>query len=150
MKLPESLFTPINAAMRMLLRSPFHGLVSGSITLITYRGRRSGREFSTPLRYLRTGTGIRCFSDRSTKWWRNLQGGAEVSLLIQRRSARYSAAAIVDDPARIRAALLDYLRQFPQDAAYHHVRLDSGRQPVAEDLERAVANAVLVEARPLA
>jgi hypothetical protein len=148
MRLPESLFAIINALMRALLRSPLHGVVSRSIMLISYRGRKSGRELSTPLRYLRVGAGFRCFSDRTTKWWRNLQGGAEVTLRIAGADVRCHAIAIIDDPARIRAALSDYLREFPQDAAYHHVRLDRERRPVPEDLELAVANAVLVEAQP--
>ena len=33
-----------NACVSMLLRSPFHRLLSGSTDLIRYRGRRTGRE----------------------------------------------------------------------------------------------------------
>jgi len=34
-----------------LLRSPLHRLASGSLLLITYRGRRSGRRFTIPVIY---------------------------------------------------------------------------------------------------
>jgi len=34
-----------------LLRSPLHRLASGSLLLITYRGRRSGRQFTIPVMY---------------------------------------------------------------------------------------------------
>ncbi len=40
-----------------LLRSPLHRLASGSLLLITHRGRRSGRRFTIPVMYAgREGT----------------------------------------------------------------------------------------------
>lgn len=147
MRLPEPLFVLINPMMRLLLRSPLHGLVSGSLMLITFTGRRSGRRYTTPVRYIRRGDAIRCFSSSETRWWRNLRGGAEVTLRIRGRDATYHAVALHDDPAQLRAALEDYLAEFPQDAAYHDIRrskngLDAG------DLERAAREAVMVEAVP--
>lgn len=147
MRLPEPFFALINPAMRLLLRSPLHGLVSASLMLVGFTGRKSGRRFATPVRYVRAGGTIRCFTTKDTRWWRNLEGGAAVTLRIAGRDLPYQAVAIDDDPARTRAALLDYLRAFPQDAAYHDVRLGPGREPLATDLDRAAQHAVLVEAR---
>jgi hypothetical protein len=148
MRLPEPLFVLINPMMRLLLRSPLHGLVSDSLMLIGYAGRRSGRRYATPVRYVRAGATIRCFSTQATRWWRNLKGGASVSLRLQGRELPCEAVAIDDDPARTRVALEAYLRQFPQDAAYHDVRLGPDGAPLPADLERAAQHAVLVEARP--
>lgn len=148
MRLPEPLFLLINPTMRLLLRSPLHGLVSGSLMLIGFTGRRSGRRYTTPVRYVRAGEAIRCFTTQDTKWWRNLAGGAAVTLRIAGRDLAYQAVAIADDVPRTRAALLEYLRAFPQDAAYHDVRMGPGREPLAADLERAAQHAVLVEALP--
>jgi len=147
MRLPEPLFVLINPTMRLLLRSPLHGLVSGSLMLITFTGRKSGRRYTTPVRYVRSGDVVRCFTSAQNSWWRNLKGGAPVTLRIRGRELPFRATAIHDDPARVRAGLEDYLRQFPQDAAYHHIRLN-GRTPDAADLERAARTAVIVEARP--
>ena len=58
--------------MRLLLRSPLHFLMSRSLLLITYEGRKSGRRYTTPLRYTREGEVIRCFTSGTTQWWRNL------------------------------------------------------------------------------
>jgi hypothetical protein len=148
-RLPEPLFVVINPTMRLLLRSPLHGLVSASLMLITYTGRKSGRRYSTPVRYLTRGELVRCFTTTETRWWRNLRGGAEVSLRIRGREARYRATAIHDDVARVRAGLEDYFGEFPQDAAYHAVRLAAGNRPDPADLARAAQHAVMVEARPL-
>ena len=117
MKLPEPLFVIINPMMGALLRSPLHRLMSSSLMLITYTGRKSGRRYTTPVRYVRVGDAIRCFTSARNMWWRNLQDGAVVSLLVEGKEARYQAQAIVGDAPRVREARLHYLTLFPGDAA---------------------------------
>jgi hypothetical protein len=41
----------VNPALRTILRSPIHRLASGRVALITYTGRRSGREYTIPCFY---------------------------------------------------------------------------------------------------
>lgn len=147
MRLPEPLFVVINPVMRTLLRSPLHFLWSRSLMLITFTGRKSGRRYTTPVRYVRLDGIVRCFTSSENLWWRNLRGGAVVSLRIEGRERSYHATAIDDDPPRIRAALQHYLALFPQDAAYHGIRLNPDKSLLAEDLERATRDAVVVEAR---
>jgi hypothetical protein len=83
MKVPEAFFTVINPIMKFLLRSPVHGLWSDSLMLITFTGRKSGRRFTTPVRYIKTGETVRCFTAAENQWWRNLRTGARVELLIK-------------------------------------------------------------------
>ena len=147
MKVPESLFVVINPLMRLVLSSPLHFVASGSLLLMRYRGRRSGTWRTTPLRYVQDGDVFRCFSSRNTQWWRNLQGGAQVTLTVRGKRVDCEAA-VVTDQERARALLAAYLEQFPQDAAYHEVALTSSRQQEPASLERAATNAVVVEARP--
>lgn len=147
MKVPEPLFKFINPLMALLLRSPLHFVASGSLLLITFVGRRTGRSRTTPLRYVRDGETVRCFSSRNTLWWRNLVGGAEVKLRIRGAEGRYRADVILDDPQRIEELLKAYLAEYPQDAAYHEVKLNKDGTPNAADLARAVAAAVVMEAQ---
>ena len=149
MKIPEVFFAIINPTMRVLLRSPVHGLLSRSLMLISFTGRKSGRRYTTPVRYIRIGTTVRCFTSPENQWWRNLRGGADVTLRIEGVDMAYRAVAIVDDPVIIKAALRDYLELFPQDAAYHDIRLRKDKSLVAKDLERASHEAVVVEATPI-
>jgi hypothetical protein len=149
MKLPEPLFLVINPVVRFLLRSPLHRVVSDSLMLITFTGRNSGRRFTTPVRYVRRDDKVRCFTSAENQWWRNLRGGADVTLTVRGQERPYRAVAITDDPALIGEALRDYLGEFPQDAAYHEIRLDKHRRLVREDLERAATRAVVVEATPV-
>jgi hypothetical protein len=149
MKLPESVFSLLNPIVRALLRSPIHGFWSESLMLITFTGRKSGRVITTPVRYVRAGNNIRCFTSREIPWWRNLRGGAEVVLRVQGRDGHYNATVIENDPGLVREALVYYLGLYPQDAAYHDIQLNEDGSPFAEDLDRACANAIIVEASPM-
>jgi deazaflavin-dependent oxidoreductase (nitroreductase family) len=148
-KLPEPLFAIINPVMRMFLRSPVHGLLSDSLMLITFTGRKSGRQFTTPVRYIKTGETIRCFTAAENQWWRNLRSPAEVQLRIQGKTGRYTAKAVYENRAEIREWLVIYLGLFPQDAEYHNIRLNKDKSLVEADLEQAIHEAIVVEANPL-
>jgi hypothetical protein len=148
-KLPEPLFAIINPVMRFLLRSPVHGLLSNSLMLITFTGRKSGKQFTTPVRYIQTGSSVRCFTAAENQWWRNMRSGARVSLLIKGQQTTYQAQAIFDKPADIKQQLVSYLALFPQDAAYHDIRLNKDKSLNEQDLEQAACNAIVVEAVPV-
>jgi F420H(2)-dependent quinone reductase len=86
----------VNPALRAILRSPIHGLASGRVALITYTGRRSGREHTIPCFYRDKGDEVTIavgWPDRKV-WWRNLTGdGGPVRLLIQGQELRGHAIA---------------------------------------------------------
>ena len=147
MRVPESLFAVINPVMKSLLRSPVHGLWGNSIMLITCAGRNSGRQFTTPVRYIKTYDTVRCFTSAENQWWRNLRDGAAVTLRVNGRDGHYQAQAIYDDPAEIRKWLTLYLELYPQDAAYHEIRLNKDKTLNEADLDTAVQHAIVVEAK---
>src|SRR5580700_5425513 len=130
MRLPEPMFVVINPLMRMLLRSPIHFLWSKSLMLITFTGRKSGRRYTTPVRYVRVDGIVRCFTSTENLWWRNLRGGALVSLRVEGKERPYQALAIDRDPPKVREALEHYLALFPEDAAYHQIRMCRGKSLV--------------------
>ncbi len=149
MKLPEPLFAIINPMVGLLLRSPLHAFWSGSLLLMTFTGRKSGRRFTTPLRYVQDGKRVRCFSSSSSRWWRNLRGGAAVTLRLQGREQAFRARVVEGDPAELERWLRACLGRFPQDAAYHGIRLDEDGSLVAEDVRRAAREAIMVVAEPV-
>ena len=148
MKIPEPLFVIVNPIVGLLLRSPIHGFWSKSLLLITFTGNKSGRQYTTPVRYIRVGNLIRCFTSSENMWWRNLRGGADVMLRVQGEDKKFRATAIENDPDRIREALVHYLGAYPQDAAYHKIRLNNDRTLVTEDLDHASNSSIVVEAEP--
>jgi hypothetical protein len=70
----------VNPLVRLILRSPLHGLMDGSLLLIIYRGRKSGKDYTLPVQYARDGSTIYIVPGMPEKktWWRNLRGGAPV------------------------------------------------------------------------
>ena len=116
--------------------------------LVTFTGRKSQRQYTTPVRYVRDGETVRCFTSGENHWWRNLRGGADVVLRIEGRDASYYAIAVENDPEEVKKWLQFYLGVFPQDAAYHDIRLNKDKSLVSEDLEAASRNSIVVEARP--
>ena len=148
MRIPEPFFVVINPAVRFLLRSPIHWLWSGSLMLITFTGRRTHRVYTTPVRYLKSGDAIWAFTGSETKWWKNLKGGATVSLRIRGEERSYRAEAVTEAPDKIRPALGEFLAQFPQDAPYYDIALNPDRRPSESDLKKAAARTVWVRANP--
>ena len=72
----------INPLVRLVLRSPAHGLLSGHLALLSVTGRRSGRTFTFPVGYDRDGDRVTIGVDwpERKRWWRNLLEPAPVEI----------------------------------------------------------------------
>ncbi len=82
----------------IILQSERHGLLSGGVMLITMKQRDSAEMKTFPVDYLREGNMVYIGSDSS--WWKHLEGGAAVTMLIQRTEVSGWATPIIDDPER--------------------------------------------------
>lgn len=86
-----------NPAIKLLLRSPLHPVLSGGLTLITVTGRRSGRKFTFPVSYSRPSPDrvkIEVGWPGRKKWWRNLRGeGGLVGLRLRGKERTGHAVA---------------------------------------------------------
>ncbi|MFJ9367594.1 nitroreductase/quinone reductase family protein [Nocardia sp. NPDC101769] len=104
----------LNAGIVALTKLPVIGPLMGrGFVVITYTGRRSGKTFSTPVNYWRSGDelviGVGMPDKKS--WWRNFQGeGGPISLhlngidrtghaVTQRDNGRVSVRVTLDDKA---------------------------------------------------
>jgi deazaflavin-dependent oxidoreductase (nitroreductase family) len=106
-----------NPLVRVVLGSRAHGLLSGRLVLLTYRGRRSGREFRVPLRYAETDAGavvaIAVGADRK-QWWRAFRAAGPATLTL--RGARIVALGRVAGGAVRETARRAYLDRYPGSA----------------------------------
>src|SRR5258708_33852539 len=75
-----------NAIATTILRSPWHGMRSDRLLLLTFTGRKSGKKFTTPMRYVQEGETLRMTV--GYPWWKNLVEQATVRVLLrgQRRT----------------------------------------------------------------
>jgi deazaflavin-dependent oxidoreductase (nitroreductase family) len=145
MKVPEPLFKLINLVVVLLLKSPIHRFWSDSLVVVGFTGRKTGRSYKTPVRYVRKGNVVQCFTSKGGGWWRNIAASGEAVLLLGGNQATFKADVVTNEPTRIRQALLDCLDLYPQDAVYHDIRMDPDRKPINEDVERELSNVVLIE-----
>jgi hypothetical protein len=53
--------------------------------LITVRGSKTGREYTTPVNYVREDATLTVVSHTDRSWWRNLGEGARVSVTLKGR-----------------------------------------------------------------
>jgi hypothetical protein len=146
MRLQSLLYATLNPPMRALLRSPIHGIASSNLCLISYKGRRSGQPFTTPLSFMREGNLVRLLSSHETRWWQNfLDGPVDVEVEIARKTFRGQAETIIDDGDRLRDGVRTFLTAVPRDAMVYGIKLDRDRRPREDDVSSAAGHVVLVE-----
>ena len=131
-----------NDFMAWVLRSPFHGMLSDGMMLLTVRGRRTGRLFTTPVGYYREGDSLWVITSRDRIWWRNLQGGADVQLLLKRKLVNARAETELDDSA-VEARMYEYLRRVPMAAKSLGIRIENGNAN-PEDIARTANERLFV------
>jgi hypothetical protein len=137
----------LNPLMTIILKSPFHALVSRNIMLLKFTGRKSGRQYTTPVGYIRDSDSVICLTQ--SPWWQNLRGGAGVSLRIQGRDYDGFAETVADDIPRIAEGMRKFLVEVPSWAKFYDIALGEDGTPRAEDLDRAAGSAILIEIRSL-
>ena len=96
--------------VRLMLRSPLHSLISKNVMLLTVTGRKSGKRYVIPVGYVREGDRVTTSTLRGNRWWKNLHGGAPVSLRIEGQEFRGTAEIVVDDQAAIAAILREHYK----------------------------------------
>jgi deazaflavin-dependent oxidoreductase (nitroreductase family) len=132
-----------NPVIILLLRSPLHGILSRSTMLITVKGKKSGKAYTTPVNYLRQGDVLYTLSSRDRSWWRNLRGGAAVTLFLQGKEVTGKGTVIEDDRG-VAEALTTYLQLAPQYARYLGIRMDEQGNPLDQDLIEKARSRVMV------
>ena len=99
-----------NPVMRRLLDSPVHWPLSRWFAVLAWRGRKTGRRYSSLVSYVREGSAV--FVTTGDRWWRNLTGGAPVRIRIAGRWQRAAAEPLLDS-AESRAEHERLFREHP-------------------------------------
>lgn len=82
-KPPRLVRVVINSLVTAILRSPWHKMRSHRLLLLTFTGRKSGKEFTTPIRYVQEGETLMMKVQVEYSWWKNLRGQATVRVLLR-------------------------------------------------------------------
>jgi hypothetical protein len=142
---PRQVVRIINPIICALLRTPLHPLLSRQLTLLTMRGRKSGRWVTVPVgRHQIDGT---LFVSVSGRWRYNLSGGSPVRVVLDGRD-HLGYAEVVDDPeqvAQIFKMLID--RVGARGAALLGMKLNVKRLPTAGEIRPVVATRWIARVR---
>jgi deazaflavin-dependent oxidoreductase (nitroreductase family) len=132
-----------NNFMAWVLRSPLHRMLSGGMMLITVKGRKTGSNYTTPVGYYCENGSLWVITSRDRTWWKNLRGGAEVSLLLKRRSVKAFAEPELD-PEAVKSRMYEYLNHIPQAARSLGIRVENGNAN-PQDVERIAKDRLFVQ-----
>ncbi len=128
----------VNPVVRSLLRTPAHRLLSGSVLILAYTGRRSGlhRELPATFAMLDDRYVVVAGQPETKTWWRNFTGDAQpVTVTLAGRRLSCQARLLEPSTAEHTLALGVYRERYPhvpvEDATPVLVLTPSG-QPAPE------------------
>lgn len=121
----QKFYNPIVLA---LLHSPLHDLLDKQTMSITVTGRKSGKCYTFPVSYMRDGENLLIITQKDRKWWKNLRGGAPVTVFLKGHSLRASGETFEDVEIAAKI-LLVILQQTPAYQRLLHIKLDATGQP---------------------
>lgn len=137
-----------NTLFAGILRSPLHSLLSNNFMLISVTGRKSGKVYTTPVNYHRSGDALQVISTRDRTWWRNLRGeGAAATLRLQGKDIR-TWGRVIEDEQSVAQMLVDYLLQVPQVGRYFGVKPGPDGKLSEDEILQVAKDKIIVEFRP--
>jgi deazaflavin-dependent oxidoreductase (nitroreductase family) len=138
---PKAVMPVVDVFVRALLHSPLHGLLSQTMLVLTYTGRKSGKRYQVPLGYRRDGDRITLVAGNS--WWVNVRDGAAVTLRLAGAEVR-GFAIPVQEKRQAAEALMAFIEKMPSLARMYDVTLTQDRRPDRASVEAAVNTLVVV------
>lgn len=137
----------ISRTVKMLLRSPLHGLMSHQTMLLTLQGRKTGRIYLVVVTYVQDGTAVFVLS-RAT-WWKNLRGGAQVLLQLRGQTVKGFAEPVFDR-ALTEEKITQIVERNSREAKYFSVVLDKQKRVDPASVKLSAQHFVLIRIRLLA
>jgi deazaflavin-dependent oxidoreductase (nitroreductase family) len=113
-----------NAFVKFFLRTPLQALMWDTM-LITVRGRKTGKLYTTPVGFYRESDYLWVMTSRNRTWWRNVRGGAKVKLLLHGHELEGLAEPVLDEGS-VTLRIDDYVRHIPMSAKPLGVRFENG------------------------
>lgn len=117
-----------------LLRRGWMGKMDEFVMIITTTGRKSGKQFTTPIAYQRDGENIIAVNPGLSNWFHNVDANGSAVLEIQRQVIPVTGAVIREEQERQR--IFNLFRQNP--ATFERLFKVSANAPETE-LQQAMA-----------
>lgn len=137
-----------NPIVRLVLRSPLHGMMSKSLMLITYKGEKSGKEYTLPVSFLESGGSVYVIPGSPEKkvWWHNIHVNTAVELTLHGRKVTAKATRLNPDAdlKSINRILELFIRRNPPVAALYNIGRDGDGNLNVEDLGKAASKTIII------
>lgn len=134
----RTLFNPLAKTM---LRSPLHGEMSRRLLLITFSGRKSGKQYTTPISYVQHGDTL--LLGVGGPWWKNLRGGVPVWVRLRGNTYVGCAEAWTDEAAMTRA-YRTILAENPTQARFMGITGTADNRPDPHAIQQAIQRGAAV------
>ena len=138
-----SIYRVINPTMNRLLRSPWHRLMSKRVMSVSYRGRKSGKAYRTPVSYYREDDRVFCFPNGA--WRHNFVDEHDATLRIAGKD--YTATGRLCE--RGQEEQLDlmsaYFDAVPQDRKFYGVKCGADGKPLRSQVNAALKRIEIIE-----
>ncbi|NDJ33466.1 MAG: nitroreductase family deazaflavin-dependent oxidoreductase [Chloroflexi bacterium] len=125
---PPAVRNTMNRIMGTVLRTPLHGVLSGSLMLIRFTGRKSGKTYTTPVGYMQDGDWLTVFTHST--WWKNFEQEPQVDVLLRGDWRSGRAHAITDH-----TQMMTYVDAFIERNGVENLRR-AGISPAVENPSR--------------
>lgn len=137
----------LNPTMVWLLQSPIHWLASPGLMLIRFTGRRSGRQYTTPVGLNRfDGTLIIMVSDAANRqWWRNFRSPNTIDVCVKGQWSMGTARVLQRDEEAYSLWLERCFQRAPFMPRIFGVNYDKRQGLTGENISAMAAYAVLVK-----
>jgi len=125
--------------MKWALTTPvIQSMVGQGVALISFEGRRTGRQYTIPVSYHREDDVVTVITKKQRKWWHNFESPIEVELRLAGRMYTGKAEIQTDD-GELLDFMTDYLSRRPIDAkAYGLAKDDIVRDKIARIIPHIV------------
>lgn len=145
----DGLLTRLNPLIALILRSPAHWLLSPGLMLLTFRGRKSGKQFAIPVGYQRDDDVVTVMVSeaREKQWWRNYREAGWVALRLRGRDLAGEAQVVVPGSDEFRQRTERSLRRVPGLSRIFGVEFDRKRGLSAEQVEHLGSAIAVVRIR---
>ena len=132
-----------NPFVRAVLRSRAHRLLSGSLALLEYEGRRTRKHYAIPVVYAESGSRIVALAAHPERkqWWRAFREPARATLLVRGESRALEGRLLGGEDRR--PALRSYFERNPRAAS----SLGARGTPTDAELDSVPAAVVAFEPR---
>jgi hypothetical protein len=95
---PEALLRAVNPTLRFLLRTPLAGPASRQLMVLSFRGRKTGNRYSTPVSAHLIDNQL--YALAGAPWTRNFRGGAAAEVVHDGKTTTVNGE-LIEDPAAV-------------------------------------------------